>query len=204
MAKFNKGDRVVAVDALYTLNNGVEGVVNHASFNEVNVIVTFSPEGSDLRVGQSFTFIPASLELKPAGPPLVSIQEVKIGDEIEVKASRNGLKFTHTGIVFQIARDKKVLYTKEQGVLATTLWADMEIRLIKAYEHPLETAVPGSRFKVNRTEHDGTHIELVKHAQGWWILEKFDRHGILVRIETRNEVSAQSIFDFQSDKNLIK
>ena len=200
MAKFNKGDRVVAVDALYTLNNGVEGVVNYASFNEVHVTVTFSPEGSDLTVGQSFTFIPASLELKPAGPPLVSIQEVKIGDEIEVKASRNGIKFIHSGVVFQIARDKKVLYTKEQGVLATTLWADMEIRLIKAYEHPLETAVPGTRFSVEYPEWDVSTYEISKYAQGFWLREEFDNQGVLIGLVPIREETARKLYDTKNGK----
>lgn len=202
MAKFNKGEHVVAVDALYTRNNGVEGVVNYASFNEVNVVVTFSPEESDLMVGQNFTFIPASLELKPkpAGPPLVSIQEVRIGDEIEVKASRNGIKFTHTGVVFQIARDKTILYTKEQGVLAATLWADMEIRLIKAYEHPLESAIPGTRFSVEYPEWDVSTYEVSKYAQGFWLREEFDKQGVLIGLAPIREETARKLYDTKNGK----
>jgi hypothetical protein len=189
---------VVAVNALHTLNNGVEGRVRYVSSSEVNVVLTHVPNGSDLRVGETFTFIPASLELKPAGPVLISVEEVRVGDEIEVTTRYRGVKNVTTGVVHHYGQ--LTYYTKDNGIIFSREWDGVEVRLIKAYEHPLETAVPGTRFSVEYPEWDVSTYEVVKHAQGFWLREEFDKQGVLIGLIPFREETARKLYDTKNGK----
>lgn len=191
-AKFKKGDEVVAVGALNSLNNGTRGTVDYTSGRAINVHLTYVPFASNLIAGEYFTFLEDSLSLaEDEKPPIISACEIKVGDEIQVTQVYRGIKVVHTGVVDHFGQ--LTYYTKENGIIFSKEW-DAELRLIKAYEHPLESAVPGTRFEITYPSHKSS-FEFVKYAQGFWNQEEFDKQGVLVGLLSFTEKQARRYFD---------